>query len=234
MIKLIDKLWLFVKKWPRCFFLKYKYKALAPIAPIHINPNSIKFQLRNEKRKKKQWLPGDIVGGDWDLDIRPRYDEQDVGSINMRQRFVENMPWEETDRFKYSYPKQLKKKGEIRGCKTLEELVDNYYKKVDSLYADIKQNGFRYNAKKKGERFEPIYIYIGRDGKLIYSGGGNHRLHIAKVLGLKSIPVFVRVRHAQWQNYREKVCKKISNNKPLDIDTSHPDLQDILKHSAGI
>lgn len=211
----------------------HKYKALPSKSFINVNPQVIHYQLCNEKRKRQQWFFGDIVGGDWDLDVRQRYGEQDVGYKNMYQRFIENMPWEETDRFKYSYPKKLKKKGKVRGCETIKELIDDYYQNVDALYYDIKQNGIRYAAS-NGEKFEPIHIFIGRDGQLIYSGGGNHRLHIAKILGLESIPVFVMVRHSQWQKYREFVFKKVRKGESIeDVDATHPDLQDILNNEAN-
>lgn len=97
----------------------HKYKALPSKSFINVNPQVIHYQLCNEKRKRQQWFFGDIVGGDWDLDVRQRYGEQDVGYKNMYQRFIENMPWEETDRFKYSYPKKLKKRERSEDVKQL-------------------------------------------------------------------------------------------------------------------
>lgn len=62
-------------KWLRILFFEYKYNALAPKAPINIDPLNIHYQLCNEKRKRPQWFPGDILDGDWDLDVKARYGE---------------------------------------------------------------------------------------------------------------------------------------------------------------
>lgn len=186
----------------------FRYEAIAEKNKIiYINPDNVSLKLNNEKAKKTKWLPGEIIAGNWDLDIRTYPPTRNMQYNTVYQRFVEGIPWEETERFTKVYPKRLKEKGHIRGCKSIEQLAENYYQNVDPLYWDIKNNGFRHSAK-KNERYEKIYIYIGRNGELIYSYGGNHRLHIAKILGLTSIPVYVRVRHAQWQKHRSWFIKK--------------------------
>lgn len=60
-----------------------------------------------------------------------------------------------------------------------------------------------------------IYVHIARNGELLFGGGGWHRLAIAQILNLKTIPVQLGVVHAnaikkghlrQWRNVSRSNC----------------------------
>lgn len=212
------------------YFNKVKYSAIADTnRVIYINPYEVNCQLKNEKRKRKNWICGEIAGGDWDLDVNYRYSDNDVGYKSIYDHFINGIPWEYTERFKSLEPERLKRKGEIRGCKTLAELAKNFYNRVDPLYENIKNEGLKPPVGGTG-KVNPIYVYIGRNGEIIYSGNGNHRLHIAKVLGIKKFPVLVMRRHKHWQKIREKTKKSLIKGHTVDYDLKkHPDLQDIFE-----
>lgn len=191
---------------------------------IYIGPNNVNYQLIDEKRFRKKINGVNVLGGNWDLNIKERYGEKDIGYFSMKEHFLEGKDWLETKIFLEHYPVKLKQKGEIRGCKKLEDLAYNYEMNIDPLYKNIKDKGFFQPYDKNNT--EPIGVYIGRKGDIIYSGGGNHRLHISKVLGLVEIPVFVRLRHKLWVERKREIIHKISDNKNVDHNIKcHPDIK---------
>lgn len=84
------------------------------------------------------------------------------------------------------------KKGENFGPLSGEQNLENfqrYLKKIDGLYNDIKENGYRQNS--------VIKVHIGRNGEYICDHG-NHRTTISKILKLNQIPVRIKYRHKKW------------------------------------
>lgn len=64
-----------------------------------------------------------------------------------------------------------------------------------------------------------IAVDVGRDGQLLFVDG-RHRLAIAKILGLDTVPIVFLVRHSSWMEQREIFAK---DESVLD----HPDLRDM-------
>jgi len=108
------------------------------------------------------------------------------------QHFVHRRPWEDTPLFRI-YRERLANGDTVRGCTTIEELAAQYSDRVDTLYADMKANGFRQIV--GGQATRPIPVYISHDGEILIGNQGNHRLAIAKVLGLDCVIVDVVGRH---------------------------------------
>ena len=82
----------------------------------------------------------------------------------------------------------------------------------------MRRNGFREESNLRG--------CIGPNGTYIISDG-RHRLALAKILGIDTVPVEVYLRHKQWQELRDDV----HNNGLCKSDEhlrDHPDLQDVL------
>lgn len=217
----------------RLFLQKIRgYDAVAdPWQPIYIDPTSIRSYRpatgwgENRQSFHRDKDIGRIVGGNWDQD-------EATIPINMNEKFAaviehfENgTDWSETGIIDHM-AELISKRGVADGCKSIEE-VHSRYDYIDSLYQKIKENGYKSQAElgTKSQRhptFEEVCISIGRDGGLIFGGGGGtHRLAIARHLGVDKIPVGVIVRHRQWQEFREKAHEgKLS-------DKSHPDLCDL-------
>ena len=113
------------------------------------------------------------------------------GTIKHRSiiaRYVEGRRWEDTPLFTEIYARRLAK-GSARGCVTIEQLAEQYYGRVDALYADMRRHGFREEIDR-----EPTYfpVLIGPGGTLVIGNQGNHRLAMAKALKLDSVLVKVR------------------------------------------
>lgn len=200
--------------------IKYslKFNAIPNVDKIiWVDPFEIKLILNNEQNKRKYF--GRIMDGDWDLDTRciigPKYK-------SLVMYYVEGREWEETPLFD-RYKERLIKEKKVLGCKNIEEIKAYYRLNIDTLYFKMKEEGFL-PPSKENANINPIYIYIGRDGEIIYSDNGNHRLSFAKILGLNKIPVKVRARHKRWQIIREEFSKKRNTNL-----SAHPDMQDLIK-----
>lgn len=216
----------------------------APIDPykiLYVSPHRI-----NKKPKEKPTLdssaPSGVVGGGWDLDTEI-LSEVSPTHKSIVAHFEEGVDWEDTEEYQIGVSKV--ERGDYSfgisswgPCKSLAD-IDRRFNAIDELYENIKQNGYhsqkelqsgdggemvgdlRKNMRKPPE-FREITVDIGRDGEFLWKGG-IHRLTIAKVLDVETIPVRVRIRHEQWQNIRDRVYE--GDDPPQHIDSKHPDLQ---------
>ncbi|QFS83624.1 hypothetical protein FIU97_12695 [Roseivivax sp. THAF40] len=130
---------------------------------------------------------GQVLPGDWDLNVRPLV--ANTKEISCRLHFVEGLPWRET-------PIYQKLKGLIEAGKrpdalsSIEEL-DARYERLDRLWEYARREGLRprrdtpdYYRREHGG----ILVHVGRDGRLIRSGGAMHRFAVARLLQLPRIP----------------------------------------------
>jgi hypothetical protein len=69
-------------------------------------------------------------------------------------------------------------------------LLEQYYDRVDEMFASMKRDGFIVDAGPL-----PTFL-IGRGGEIFIGNQGNHRLAMAQVLGLKQIAGRVVCRHS--------------------------------------
>jgi len=144
------------------------------------DPASIRFKISPHDD-----LSG-VQGGDWDLERRYPLAEA-VKHRSIAQRYAEGRPWEETDLFREVYSVRIKREP-IRGEYTMKGLLAQYYGRVDSMFEDLKANGF------KSGRALPRLL-IGRGGEVFIGNQGNHRLAMAQILGLTSIAGEILCRH---------------------------------------
>jgi hypothetical protein len=128
------------------------------------------------------------VGGDWDFDRRFPLDNA-IKHVAIAQRYLEGAAWEETALFRDAYAARIDRGESIRGCDTMRALLDQYYTRVDAMFADMKRRGFDASAGPL-----PTFL-IGRNGEVFIGNQGNHRLAIARVLGLDRIAGKVVCRH---------------------------------------
>jgi len=210
----------------RNHLMKKKYDAVANIYKIiNICPRNINKSLikpRPPWYENKYSTYGRVQDGDWDVEFTEAF-EKDKQYQSIKSHFLQDVEWEESGIIEY-YENQNKK---IRNDEK-KEILD-YYKSIDDLYNKIKQQGY-----KKTRIFNPwdprkydvVSVHIGRDGEFIFSGSGNHRLSIAKILELDKIPVRVLMRHERWQELRDDIYNNNFHNQREEL-RDHPDLQDI-------
>lgn len=183
-------------------------------------------------RRKKNI--GRVVRGDWDLQREP-FKENSVYQAIVAH-FEEGESWENTE-FVQNCLKRIELGYESYGCSSAEEFQEKRLSYIEELYKSISETGYLTQEEAETDErnkdlFHEVSINIGRDGELIFNNrSGHHRLSIAKVLNIESIPVVVIVRHKKWQDIRNEVRKANSYDelsKKAKDNIHHPDLCELV------
>ena len=199
---------------------------------IWINPMDV-TQVRFMDLMKDR---GTIRGGDWDIETEV-FQEKDTYR-GMYERYVEKKEWSDTN-FYVKFVAKIKNGTTVWRCNTIPEF-DEYLANIDRLFEDIRDNGYKhsgdttkvdtYNGKQDDltREYDEVSVSIGRKGAIIFNDGG-HRLAIAQILKLESIPALVIVRHKQWMQFRGELTAFAAQSPGgmLYQQAYHPDLVDI-------
>jgi len=200
-----------------------------------ISPNRITKCLSPEDRKgyfNSGKIRGKIVGGNWDNTNYEFTNTIDVYEA-FKKRVREGLEWRDTEYYKRVL-RQVKSGNFVYGIRNEADL-DKRCEYLDSLYESIKNEGYLLSRNNYHENitFGEIDVNIGRNGEYIFRDG-IHRLSIAKVIGLKCVPVMVFVRHKKWQEFRDFLSSHAQRHGgKLYQPPIHPDLADIpydVKH----
>lgn len=205
------------------------YTDADPFKVISVDPNSITYRASNFAAPASF---GRVAGGGWDFEREPITENRVYTSFF--RHFREGVGWEETNLYE-NHRARIQEGGRAKGCRTVDELL-SWYEEIDELYEKIQEEGYKSQRELlREEKWETIRkcndasvpernevgVNIGRDGEFIWRHRGQHRLFIAKILGIDEIPVQVLTRHRQWQQHRyETVVDPTAS-------TDHPDLADI-------
>ncbi len=130
--------------------------------------------------------------GNWDIERRYVF-ERSVKYRSIVQRFAKGFSWEDTDLFRDVYTRRFKTDNEIRGTSSIKELAEQYYLRIDALYESMSRDGFL--TESQGKALDLPGFLIGRGGEYFIGNQGNHRLAIAKVIGLEKIAGRIVCRH---------------------------------------
>jgi len=174
---------------------------------------------------------GRVIGGDWDR-LQRKFCELDFyRSYEARAR--KGTSWEQLPYYGRVLG-QIERGTEKWGCKCKEDL-DERCRILDRIFSDIKQNGYKSRAMQKKERGnnclfdedDEITVNIGRYGDLIFNNG-RHRLALAKLARVESVPVTITVRHSKWEEFVNKMEAFLrENNGKLYAPLTHIGLQHI-------
>jgi len=160
---------------------------------IRIDPTLIRHRLSVRAKRSSDIEPWNgLRSGDWDRTCRVRLD-QTVKHKSVFQRYAEGLPWEETDIFKNQYSRGFRKSKQLRDCISLEQLAKLYYDRVDGLFASMEKHGFLSHV--DGRQVDIPYGHIASDGEPMLGNEGNHRVAMAKVLGLDHVLLAIRSIH---------------------------------------
>ncbi|UMZ74717.1 hypothetical protein [Natranaerofaba carboxydovora] len=188
--------------------LLYGFQAPRYKERIWVNPNEVERRIRKNERIKhfgsKKVLSGKVIAGDWDYDTV--FIKEKSLYKACKKHWIEGVPWEKTGRYE-AMLKNIYKRGDVDGCKTIEDVIHRY-KQLDNIFESVRKIGRlltreelegknRWFAKGRGE----IEVFIDREGKPIHGEGGNHRLAMAKILDLDLIPATIGVVHPQGIKY---------------------------------
>lgn len=134
-----------------------------------------------------------IAPGDWDHQYAPF-----TIRATVRDLFVNGL--DARDTAEYKKLRDWIVAGEFawtRGCRTIDD-VDRYFEELIELYDAIRIGGYRTQLELGNDGADEIRVCIDRDGRLCIFGGGTHRLSIARLLGLSSVPVVIKRVHPRW------------------------------------
>jgi 2-polyprenyl-3-methyl-5-hydroxy-6-metoxy-1,4-benzoquinol methylase len=172
-------------------------------------------------------MRGKVIDGNWDL-TNYRFTDLEVFD-SYKKRLVEGSEWRET-KFYEMILKQIES-GKFPYLIRNQVDLDKRCKYLDSLYVSIKTNGYNLNNRSDNDKntgYDEIDVNIGRNGEYLFQNGA-HRLSIAKILGIKYVPVLVFVRHKKWQKFRDFVISYAQTlpRAKMYQPIVHPDLSDI-------
>ena len=111
----------------------------------------------------------------------------------------DGVPWEETGVYEYMM-KQIAKRGRQDNCHNLDE-VKRRYERLDELFDMVRREG-RLRTRSEldpSARNEEggILIHIGHNGETAIGDGGKHRMTIAKLVGVPTIPARIGYIHRE-------------------------------------
>lgn len=223
------------KAWSSAYTqLRYSWKYDSKISPfqiIWVDPNNIKKrQLPHPRINNVAYTISAVESGQWDKRTEPieKYDLY----RSFKNHFIKEYEWEDTDW--YNRILNNIKEGDVwYNCSTEEEFKWRC-SHIDDLYTSIKKKGYLKQSdileKNKGTHkwakycpeLHEVTVNIDRNGDFIFQEG-RHRFSIARLLDLEEIPVRVNIRHAYWQQLRDKKIKRDSSKCRHTLNT-HPDL----------
>lgn len=152
----------------------------------------------------------------------------------MKRHFVDGVPWTET-RFVQEVISLLEtgEAGIWHGSCNRDDVLDRC-EQLESIYRDMSRRGcLSYRERLPPQdrcgnvidaMEEEILVDIGRDGELLLVSG-KHRVALARLIGLETVPVGFLVRHADWMETRRRALSG-------DRDCDHPDLRALRPQSG--
>ncbi len=144
---------------------------------------------------KKVRVVGMILDGNWDIPVNLY--SNNINYTAFAERFVEGKEWQETAYYNYFYSNERTKNKRLSKFNTFKEFEDHYLHKWEKLYHEMKESGYISRTEAIGKPEKEIEVCVSRTGKLLFRDG-KHRLFIAKLLGLKSVPVIINVWHKHF------------------------------------
>lgn len=224
-------------------FCKYSFPP-NPFKLVWVSPDEIvRFTPRGRLSDGIKWDVGKVKEGSWDQDSI----ERGYGSVEvientpiyqaLKNHLIHDVPWEKTEFFQIVAKKVTSGESCWHSCSTLDDIRDRC-KYLNELAQTIDSEGYKTQAELRdnsprigdargfgyfNEQMNEICVDVARDGELLLVDN-RHRLMIAQILDIETVPVMVLTRHAEWMSYREKVGREAINDL-------HPDLLDLPHQS---
>lgn len=200
---------------------------------ISIDPRSIESQIPLSDVPLQGASARDVVGwalgGGWDRRPMPLAEHPVFQGIH--ERFKEGRPWEQTSL--YAAARQGLATGRPLWKFRSEEDLPRLFSKIDALHASVSTEGYRSQSELGTERlWDELLVAIDRHGR-IHMIDGAHRLAVAQVLELPTVPALVGVRHAEWDGFRNEVLQYARDRGVGTYQRlEHPDLA-VVPHVHG-
>ena len=208
-----------------------RFQVTAPSQPddIWIRIDEIYGWLIGGVQTKFPSYPGQVKGGDWDLNIRGFHErlQESHKFAAIQQRYVQGKPWRDTEIRKH-FDRIVARHGALDGYRDFESWALMDEARRDKLWLRVR-SGLKH-ASKDERGIEPIYVHFDRLGRCLYTTNGNHRLYMAIALGFSVIPVRVWLRHKDWQQKRNAFWRDTRNglSSDLTLEDLHPDFRTLV------
>ncbi|SLN47401.1 hypothetical protein ROJ8625_02310 [Roseivivax jejudonensis] len=138
---------------------------------------------------------GVVADGDWDLSRAPI--ESGVKIRACRSHFVDGLSWEDTGIVEVMM-RRIERHGIFDGCRSRDDVLARY-QDIDRMFDEVSRNRRIDPVSKRAERFRRehggVLVHIDRNGLPMLAGNGNHRMAIARILGLERIPAQLGALH---------------------------------------
>ena len=176
--------------------LRFPNLLLPPV--IHVAPQRIEH-ICSVSAKPARGCPL-FIGGDWDRQLTPTLvaEAENPKFLSCRELLVDGLAPEETSEYCYIMA-AIARQGSYRGCDNAVDARAHVEARL-AFYRRIATGGYRSQpALGESRHVGEIECAVDRDGKLVKINAGNHRLAIARLLALPTIPVHLAVIHDTWR-----------------------------------
>jgi hypothetical protein len=181
-----------VRDWSRWVgnIVRFGRRAPRPNERLWIDPGRVRYALGGVPVRSAQvigeWPPAKLV---------PFEEHVHVGFALAHWR--DGVRWEDTGAYDYML-KQISIRGRQDGCFDLDDVVRRY-ERLDDLYDTVGREGrlrTRSDLDPKARNEDGgILVHIGPGGEPAIGDSGKHRLTIAKLHGLKTVPARIGYVH---------------------------------------
>ncbi len=203
--------------WVKTEKIKYTL-AKSPAKILKINKPWWKYTLAMDKIKKP-WL---VYDGEWDSKnllerekifqvITDKHESSKRNKVikiihnSIHTIFVLKEDYKKSEQYKVM-KKNIDNAVSMNNdynCNTIND-IEEYFEKLIEAFFSMKINGFLTQKELGGDNNDEIPIFIGRNGELCQSGGGQHRIRFAEILNIRYVPVNIRGFHHE---FIKKLCK---------------------------
>lgn len=187
---------------------------------IDVNPEHVLYGMNEEVSPT---LTREVRGGDWDKSTT-----LDFARFHFYRAFRDVLggaSWQDTDYYRTSV--DLIREGKSRWCCYTVRQFDARITKLEEVFTRMRDGGFV-----DDNPSDSVGVCIARDGTLLFNNG-RHRLAMAKLLRLESVPMRVNMVHTDWERFRGSVrAFASSHGGHVYQELLHPDLRDI-PHAWG-
>ena len=188
--------------------LQYGLSAPKFAERIFIDPNKVSYHSTAGFSRKNSGL---VIDSCWDKQIEPL---TNIKKIRIAYEFLESQKtWDECGAYK-NMAELIKTHPGTDELFTEADIVERY-ERLSQFIENLKSGeefldgeGFRENG--------GVLIHIGKQGELIFGGGGCHRLAISQKLNLPFIPCQIGVVHAQFLKENSNKMKALKT-KPTPL-----------------
>jgi hypothetical protein len=170
-----------------------RWTLASPARLHHVQPDAITHLTRERLPESRRGLR---TGGDWDVDALA-IDELTLTHV-LRARFVDELDWDRAGLVGTSTAGGALAEVPGLGTRYVEIGPEELVKRrdaLDRLHASLLRDGWLDHHAVGAPFTRELALAIGRDGRLIRNSGGLHRLILARIIGIPSVPVRVLTEH---------------------------------------